>query len=44
METNQPELSREEWLKFVDITAGSLSDAPIERLPQGEPDVRDEIE
>jgi hypothetical protein len=41
--TLQPPLSKEEWLRFIDETAGSLADDPIERLPQGEPDRRDEI-
>jgi hypothetical protein len=40
----QPEISREEWLRFIDETAGSMADTPIERLPQGASDLRDEIE
>jgi len=29
-------MTPEEWNRFIDLTAGSLADAPIERLPQGE--------
>jgi hypothetical protein len=38
------EMSREEWLAFIDATYGSLADDPIERGPQGDYEVRDEIE
>lgn len=41
--TLQTPMSQEEWHRFIDETAGSLADDPIERLPQGEPDQRDEI-
>jgi hypothetical protein len=36
--------ARAEWLAFIEQTAGSLADDPIERLPQGDFDVRDEIQ
>ncbi len=39
----QPSASQQEWLAFIEETAGSLADDPIERLPQGEHEVRDEI-
>lgn len=39
----QPEMSRAEWLKFIDETSGSLADDPIERGDQGEHEIRDEI-
>ena len=35
---------REEWLAFLEQTAGSLSDDPIKRPPQGDYDVREAIE
>jgi len=38
------EMSRDEWVAFVNETYGSLADDPIERGPQGEYEVRDEIE
>ncbi|MBL1137838.1 MAG: hypothetical protein HND46_21225 [Chloroflexi bacterium] len=37
------EMSRSEWLKFIDETSGSLADDPIERDDQGEHEIRDEI-
>jgi hypothetical protein len=42
--TVQPKLSREEWIAFVNATYGSLADDPIERGPQGEYEIRDEVE
>lgn len=39
----QPSVSHQEWLAFIEETAGSLADDPIERLPQGEHEIRDEI-
>jgi len=39
----QPRMTREEWLAFIEETAGSLADDPIEREPQGEYEVRDEL-
>jgi hypothetical protein len=42
--TPRPTLSRNEWLAFIDRTAGSLADDPIERPPQGEYDVREPLE
>jgi hypothetical protein len=38
-----PPLTREEWKAFIDATAGSLADDPIERGDQGTPEVRDEV-
>jgi hypothetical protein len=35
---------QEEWAIFVDRMYGALADDPIERPPEGPPDVRDEIE
>jgi len=35
------QMTHEEWNRFVDMTAGSLADDPIERLPQGEYEPRD---
>jgi hypothetical protein len=32
------------WEQFVNLTYGSLADDPLERLPQPEADIRDEIE
>lgn len=39
----QPRMTREAWLAFIEETAGSLADDPIEREPQGEYEVRDEL-
>jgi hypothetical protein len=36
--------NRAEWLAFLEQTAGSLSDDPIERPPQGDYDVREPVE
>ena len=41
--TIERKMTREAWLAFIDETAGSLADDPIERLEQGTPDFRDEI-
>jgi len=38
------EMTHEEWLAFLEETAGSLSDDPIERGPQGEYEERESIE
>jgi hypothetical protein len=35
---------REEWLAFIERTAGSLAEDPIERPPQGEYEVREPLE
>lgn len=43
VENSQPDFDRAEWIAFVERTAGSLADDPIERLPQGEQEIRDEI-
>jgi hypothetical protein len=42
--TVQPKMTRMEWVAFIEATYGSLADDPIERLPQGEYEIRDEIE
>ncbi len=42
--TVQPKMTHEEWVGFIDATAGSLADDPIERLPQGEHEIRDRIQ
>jgi len=41
--TVNTKMTRQQWLSFIEETAGSLADDPIRRLPQGAPDVRDEI-
>jgi len=41
--TVPPKMTTEEWNQFVDRTAGSLADDPIERFPQGEYEQRDSI-
>ena len=41
--TIPPHMTAAEWNQFVDRTAGSLADDPIERLPQGEYEQRDAI-
>lgn len=38
------EMSQEEWVAFINRTYGSLANDPIERGPQGDYEVRDEIE
>jgi hypothetical protein len=40
----RPKLSQKEWRAFIEATAGSLADDPIERNQPLYPDVRDEIE
>lgn len=37
------QFSWQEWHDFIDRTAGSLADDPMERPPQGEFEQRDEI-
>lgn len=44
LKTPYSEAQRAEWLAFIEETAGSLADDPIERGPQGEHEIRDEIE
>lgn len=41
--TIEHKTSRELWLTLINETAGSLADDPVERLPQGRSDIRDEI-
>jgi len=43
LKTPYSESQRAEWLAFIEETAGSLADDPIERGPQGEHEIRDEI-
>lgn len=40
---SDPERTRESWSEFLSSTYGSMADAPIERGPQGELEVRDEL-
>jgi hypothetical protein len=35
--------TREEWLKFIEQTAGSITDPTFERPPQGEYEQREEF-
>jgi len=35
--------TREEWLKFIEKTAGSITDPTFERPPQGDYEQRDEF-
>jgi hypothetical protein len=37
------ERAQESWSEFLSSTYGSMADAPIERGPQGELEVRDEL-
>lgn len=39
-----PEVAREEWLEFIDRTAGSLTDNPVEEVQSLPPEVREPIE
>jgi hypothetical protein len=41
--TVKPKMTRAEWIAFINETAGSLSDDPIERGDQGILETRDEI-
>jgi hypothetical protein len=38
------DLDREEWLGFIDETAGSIDDPTFERPPQGEYEQREELD
>lgn len=38
------ELKQLEWHAFIALTYGCMADDPIERPPQGEYEIRDEIE
>jgi hypothetical protein len=38
-----PEMTREEWLRFIEATAGKIDDPTFERPPQGESEQRDEL-
>ncbi|GAB4407670.1 MAG: hypothetical protein KatS3mg051_1102 [Anaerolineae bacterium] len=39
----RPKLSQEEWRAFLEATAGSLADDPIERNQPLQPDAREDI-
>lgn len=39
----RPEKTVEDWLTFIERTAGSLADDPIERGDQGIVEIRDEM-
>ena len=39
-----PIISREDWLRFLERTAGTISDATFERPPQGEYEERDSLQ
>ena len=36
-------MSHEEWLQFIERTAGAIADPTFERHPQGEYEKRDEV-
>jgi hypothetical protein len=38
-----PPADRDAWLRFIERTAGSISDPTFERQPQGEYDERDRL-
>lgn len=38
-----PPMDRESWLRFIERTAGSISDPSFERHPQGEVEERDPL-
>jgi hypothetical protein len=40
---DQSAMSREEWLRFIENTAGKITDPTFERQPQGEYEQRDEL-
>ena len=43
-QTSQPnDFDQAEWIAFVESTAGSLADDPLERGDQGTLEIRDEI-
>jgi hypothetical protein len=42
--TNRTPMSREEWLQFIDETAGAITDPTFTRHPQGEYEQRDKWE
>jgi hypothetical protein len=39
---DRPTMSREEWLQFIENTAGKITDPTFERHPQGDYEQRDE--
>jgi hypothetical protein len=38
-----PEMTREEWLRFIEDTAGKIDDPTFQRHPQGEYEQREEL-
>ena len=36
-------MTADEWNRFIDQTAGSLATDPLEQLPQGDDEQRDEV-
>ncbi len=40
---SSPITNREEWLRFIERTAGSITDPTFERLPQGDYEQRDRL-
>jgi hypothetical protein len=42
-EPAMPPADREAWLRFIERTAGSISDPSFERQPQGEYEERDRL-
>jgi hypothetical protein len=43
VQTVPPAISREEWLRFIENTAGKIDDPTFVRHPQGEYDQREEL-
>jgi hypothetical protein len=43
MEDKKPPLDRAAWLRFIEETAGSITDPTFERPPQGEYEQRDAL-
>ena len=40
---DRPQISREEWLQFIERTAGAITDPTFKRHPRGEYEQRDEL-
>lgn len=38
------DMTRQEWVEFVQRTAGSIQDPTFERPPQGDPEQRDSLD
>ena len=43
MPLTSPVVDRDEWLRFIEQTAGSIADPTFERPPQGEYEERDSL-